>query len=99
MRQGADDFSVALYTQLDGTLGREAEPNGTSDQPDHLKIVEVLRDDTFTVLFQKNAIHNDVVTRPEDGSQTRPESSRTRRTNSISEDMRRIAQFCLLLSD
>jgi hypothetical protein len=34
-------------------------------QPDHLEIVDVLRDDTFTVLFQKNGICYGVVTLPE----------------------------------
>ena len=44
------------YSQLDLTLGRIGEPSNTADQPDHLEIVDVIRDDMFTVLFQKNGI-------------------------------------------
>ena len=42
------------YTQLDLTLGSEGTANATSDQPDHLEIVNVLRDDLFKVVFTKN---------------------------------------------
>jgi len=50
------------YTQLDLTLGRVGEPSGTSDQPDHLEIVDVVRDDTFKVLFHKNGVRYGVTT-------------------------------------
>jgi hypothetical protein len=53
------------YEQLDVTLGRIGEPSATSDQPDHLEMVDVVRDDTFTVLFQKNGIRYVAVTLPE----------------------------------
>ena len=64
---GNYEFQVSAwsYTQLDLTLGREGTPSGTSDQPDHLEIVDVVRDDLFTGLFQKNGIHYAVVTLPE----------------------------------
>jgi hypothetical protein len=57
-----------LCSQLCG--GREG--HGTdggriaADQPDHFEIVDVLRDDTFTVLFQKNGICYSVITLSED---------------------------------
>ena len=41
------------------------EPSGTSDQPDHLEIVDVIRDDMFTVLFQKNGVRYVVYALPE----------------------------------
>ena len=41
------------YTQLDVTLGRVGTASGTSDQPDHLEIVNVLRDGVFKVVFTK----------------------------------------------
>jgi hypothetical protein len=44
------------YSQLDVTLGNEGTPSTVSDQPDHLEIVDVVRDDMFTVLFQKNGV-------------------------------------------
>lgn len=43
---------------------RHTEHNG--DQPDHLEIVDVVRDDTFTVLFQKNGVRYVVVTLADD---------------------------------
>lgn len=58
-------ISAWPYTQLDLTLGREGIPNSTSDQPDHLEIVDVARNDLFTVLFQKNGARYVVVTMPE----------------------------------
>jgi hypothetical protein len=58
-------ISAWPYTQLDVTLGRLGEPSGASDQPDNLEIVDVMRDDLFTVLFQKNGIRYAVVTLPE----------------------------------
>ena len=48
-------ISAWPYTQLDVTLGRLGEPSNTTDQSDQLEIVDVLRDDTFTVLFQRTA--------------------------------------------
>jgi len=53
------------YTQLDVTLGRLGEASGTSDQPDHLEIINVLRDDAFKVLFTKNGTLYVVTTLPE----------------------------------
>ena len=53
------------YTQLDLTLGRIGEPSNSSDQPDHLEIVDVLRDDMFTVLFHKNGVRYVVAALPE----------------------------------
>jgi predicted CoA-binding protein len=57
-------ISVWPYTQLDLTLGREGTPSTVADQPDHLEIVDVVRDDLFTVLFQRNGIRYVVVTLP-----------------------------------
>lgn len=58
-------ISAWPYAQLDLTLGQEGSPNSASDQSDHLEIVDVLRDDTFTVLFQKNGVRHSVITLPE----------------------------------
>jgi hypothetical protein len=58
-------ISAWPYTQLDLTLGREGAASANSDQPDHLEIVDVVRDDLFTVLFHKNGIRYSVVTLPE----------------------------------
>ena len=57
-------ISAWPYTQLDLTLGREGTPSGTWDQPDHLEIADMVRDDVFTVLFQKNGVRYVVVTMP-----------------------------------
>ena len=54
------------YTQLDVTLGRLGDPSSTSDQPDHLEIVDVMRDDTFIVAFRKNGVRYAVRTLQED---------------------------------
>lgn len=40
-------------------------PSTNADQPDHLEIVDVVRDDMFTVLFQKRGVRYVVVTLPE----------------------------------
>jgi hypothetical protein len=58
-------ISAWPYTQLDVTLGRLGEPSGTSDQPDHLEIIDVVRNDLLTVMFQKHGVHYIVVTLPE----------------------------------
>lgn len=58
-------ISASPYSQLDVTLDRIGEPSGAGDQPDHLEIVDVVRDDLFTVLFQKNGVRYAVVTLPE----------------------------------
>jgi hypothetical protein len=58
-------ISAWPYTQLDLTLGREGTPSDASDQPDHLEIVNVLRDDVFKVLFTKNGTLYVVTTLPE----------------------------------
>jgi hypothetical protein len=62
-----DPFMISAwpYTQLDLTLGREGRPSATWDQPAHLEIVDVVRDDLFTVLFKKNGARYIVVTMPE----------------------------------
>jgi hypothetical protein len=64
---GQLQFQVSAwpYSQLDLTLSRIGEPSATSDQPDHLEIVDIVRDDTFTVLFQKNGIRYAVVALPD----------------------------------
>ena len=64
--EGAFQFQVSTlpYSQLDLALNRTGAPSGTNDQPDHLEIVDVVRDDTFTVLFQKNGVRYAVVTLP-----------------------------------
>jgi hypothetical protein len=59
-------ISAWPFTQLDVTLGREGTPSATSDQSDRLEIVDVVPDDLFTVLFQKNGIRYSAVTLPED---------------------------------
>jgi hypothetical protein len=46
-------------------LARVGEPSAISDQPDHLEIVDVLRDDLFTVQFTKNAVRYVVVALPQ----------------------------------
>ena len=58
-------ISAWPYTQLDLTLGREGTPATTADQPDHLEIVNVLRDDVFKVVFTKNGTLYVVTTLPE----------------------------------
>lgn len=58
-------ISAWPYTQLDVTLGRLGEPSTMADQPDHLEIVNVLRDDVFKVLFTKNGTLYVVTTLPE----------------------------------
>jgi hypothetical protein len=53
------------YSKLDVVLDRTGDPSNASDQPDHLEIVDVVRDDTFSVLFHKNGIRYAVDTMPE----------------------------------
>ena len=64
---GDKEFMISAwpYTQLDVTLGREGTPNTAADQPDHLEIVNVLRDDVFKVFFTKNGTLYVVTTLPE----------------------------------
>jgi len=64
---GTKEFYISAwpYTQLDLTLDREGTADGASDQPDHLEIVNVMRDDLFTVLFQKDGVRYNVYTMPE----------------------------------
>jgi hypothetical protein len=38
--------------------------SATADQPEHLQIVDVVRDDLFTVLFQKKNVRYAVVALP-----------------------------------
>jgi hypothetical protein len=59
-------ISAWPYTQLDLTLGKEGSPDTALDQSDQLEIVDVVRDDLFTVLFQKNGIRYSIITLPED---------------------------------
>jgi hypothetical protein len=59
-------FSAWPYTQFDLTLGREGAASAVGDQLGHLEIVDVVRDDLFTVLFEKNGIRYSVVGLPED---------------------------------
>jgi hypothetical protein len=65
--KGDFQFQVTAmpYSQLDVVLDRTGDPSNASDQPDHLEIVDVVRDDTFTVLFYKKGIRYAVVTMPE----------------------------------
>ena len=58
-------ISAWPYTQLDVTLAHEGAPSNAADQPDHLEIVDVLRDDLFKVLFTKNGTLYVVTTLPE----------------------------------
>ena len=58
-------ISAWPYTQLDLTLGCEGTASATSDQPDHLEIVKVLRDGVFKVVFTKNGRLYVVTTLPE----------------------------------
>ena len=53
------------YSQLDVTLGREGDPSNISDQPDHLEIVNIRRDDLFRVWFTKNGVLYTIVTMPD----------------------------------
>lgn len=48
-------ISTWPYTQLDLTLGREATPSTNADQPDHLEIVDVVRDDILTICSRRTA--------------------------------------------
>ena len=48
-------ISVAPYEQLDLTLNYLQDPS-TADQPSHLEIVNVLREETFKVWFTKNGV-------------------------------------------
>ena len=59
------EISALPYAQLDLTLDRLGAPSGASDQSDHLEIVDVMRDDVFTVYFTKNGVQYVVVTMPE----------------------------------
>lgn len=61
---GDKELQIAAYpyTQLDLTLNREGQASATHDQPDHLEIVDVVRDDLFTVLFVKDGVRYSVVT-------------------------------------
>jgi hypothetical protein len=59
-------ISAWPYTQFDLSLGEEGSPNSAADQPDHFEIVDVVRNDTVMVLFQKNGVRYSVVTLPED---------------------------------
>ena len=65
MREVLPNEVERAYTQLDVTLGRLGEASGTSDQPDHLEIVNVLRDGVFKVVFTKNGTLYVVTTLPE----------------------------------
>ena len=53
------------YSQLDVTLGREGDPSNVSDQPDHLEIVNIRRDDLFRVWFTKDGVLYTIVTMPD----------------------------------
>ena len=66
-REGRVSFEISAlpYAQLDLTLDRLGAPSGASDQSDHLEIVDVMRDDLFTVYFTKNGVQYVVVTMPE----------------------------------
>jgi hypothetical protein len=59
-------ISAWPFTQYDLTLGREGAASIASDQPDHLEIVNVLRDDLFKVIFTKNGTLYVVTTLTED---------------------------------
>ena len=59
-------ISAWPYTELDVTLGQLGDASGIPDQPDHLEIVGVMRDDVFRVLFVKNGVHYTIVTLAED---------------------------------
>ena len=61
------EFTVTAtpYSQLDVTLGREGDPSGTADQPDHLEIVNIRRDDVVRVWFTKNGVLYTIVTLPD----------------------------------
>ena len=53
------------YSQLDVTLGREGDASNISDQPDHLEIVNIRRDDVVRVWFTKNGALYTIVTMPD----------------------------------
>ena len=65
--RGRFKFQVTAlpYWQLDLTLNRAGKPSGASDQPAHLEVVDVVRDDMFTTLFVKNGVRYRVTTFPE----------------------------------
>ena len=52
------------YTQLDLTHRQEGMPGTTADQPNKLETVDIVRDDLFTVLFQKNGVRYVVTALP-----------------------------------
>jgi hypothetical protein len=55
---GTELFTVTAvpYSQLDLTLGREGAPGETSNEPDHLEIVNFTRTDFFKVWFTKEGV-------------------------------------------
>ena len=59
-------ISAWPYTQVDVTLGRIGDASNATDQPDHLEIVNVLRDGVFKVVFTKNGTLYVVTTLLED---------------------------------
>jgi hypothetical protein len=56
--ESGEVFTVTAmpYSQLDLVLDREGSPSVTSDQPDHLEIVNFTRTDFFKVWFSKNGV-------------------------------------------
>lgn len=59
-------ISAAPYTQFDLVQRRDRTPSTMWEQSDQLEIADVVRDDVFTVLFQKNGIRYVVIEMPED---------------------------------
>lgn len=54
------------YARLDLSQGMAIPLEPSPDQPEHLEIVDVVRDDLFVVLFQANGIRYAITSLPED---------------------------------
>jgi hypothetical protein len=62
---------AAPYTQLDVAIGEEGAPNTNTDQSATLGVVNVYRDNVYSVSFHRNRIAYSVVTNPDDEAVTR----------------------------
>ena len=57
-------ITATPYSQYDLTLDQEGAPDGVTDQPSHLEIINVVREDVTRVWFTKDGVLYTVLTLP-----------------------------------
>jgi hypothetical protein len=62
MRTAIVNILATPYTQMDVALGEEGTPDANTDQSTNLGIVNVYRDDMYSVSFHRNGIMYTVTT-------------------------------------